>query len=232
MISNDNKKQSQRMEDAMMAPSPSDTEQDNKNRPPIGVIVVASATARQDAPARPSSSRRASPGSSLFSAPFRLQPRGSMTIATQGRDGSIRGRKRSAQSMTTSKLGPDPSPLLTTKQPAKPLPTFDWGSTKPSAVGTTTPKKQFGFTPPRDTRRGAAGRVDNTMVNFQCLSLQSPKRADSCASPSMHCPSPPQTLPLLPDQSGLPPSSSSAGTICYHLLKNHPEPLEIITAYK
>lgn len=174
---------------------------DETDRPPMSVIVVSS-PATQDGTPNSSLTRRDGRGSSMssiFSAPFRLQPRSTMAVSAPGRDGAVRGRKRSAQSMSmnNSKLGSDSR--LTVKQPII-------VSGKPSL-----PVIPSAATPPRDTRRGH-GRVDHTVINFQCLSLQSPKRKDPCSSPPVHFSSPPQSLACVPSTSGLPPSSSSSSS--------------------
>lgn len=206
-------------------------ESDVKHRPPMSVIVVSSpATTSNDMQLAPpsalSAARTERPSStstdSMFSTPFRLQPRGSMAYATTGRDGAVRGRKRSAQSMAASKLGGPSSLLLSTKQPL-------------ATTLTSTPNRQSlppcGSTPPRDTRRGGGGLrnaagVDSAaaMANFQCLSLQSPKRRDpmtTTSPPASSASSPASTAQrgpaMVPGSVGsfqsasIPPRSSSSG---------------------
>ncbi|CAB9520368.1 expressed unknown protein [Seminavis robusta] len=201
----------------MATQDPHSRSEEAEHKPPMSVVVVSTSSApRQNNIS--DTTRRSSPPTSIFSKPFRLQPRSTMTASTTGRDGAIRGRKRSAHSMDTSSLPTAREALLTVKALPMLQPKIIPGATATEnpppvtvdqqqrqtvlpPVAMTTPNRQ-GLTPPRDKRR-----MDHAMVNFQCLSLQSPKRKDFSRSPPKSLPSPP---PTLMSGFGRPPSSSSS----------------------
>ena len=196
------------------------------DRPPMSVVVVSTPSTTDSGHALPSTTISSS--SSPFSAPFRLQPRGVMGLAVTkpgGRGEASRGRKRSAQSMSSTSMARDS--LLTTKTAATPPPIPSHERTRAQApmkrdrdgIGdiftdsvsgvdatATTGGSQpvYGGTPPRGKRN-----IGNALINFQCLSLQSPKRNDIPGSSS--CPgTPPQALPDAPNATVLLPFSSSS----------------------
>jgi len=236
-----------------------ETEQDADSLPPpIGVVLVSSSSAAsslQGLVSASSSGRNAIPMASSFlpfAAPFRLQPRGGLATvvsATPGRGDEVRGRKRSAQSMSISAAERDAErdALLVSSTPIR-LPIAQAASSSysskntqeeerlvplhlprndkhaPSSLGGTTsiasaPTMPLGrppaSTPPRSGRKG----MGSTLMNFQCLSLQSPKRRDlpHFGSPSALA-SPPEKLPEdLVNAVMLPSSTSSSSNSGSHM---------------
>ena len=203
-----------------------DSQQGNGyDRPPMSVVVVSTPSTSDSGHSVPSTTASSSSFSSPFSAPFRLQPRGVMSLAVTkpgGRGEASRGRKRSAQSMSTSmardsllttKTAPTPPPIPSheRKQAQAPIKRDRDGigdifTDNVSAAGVGGgPQPVYGGTPPRGKRS-----IGNALINFQCLSLQSPKRNDTPGSSS--CPgTPPQALLIdAPNTAVLFPSSSSS----------------------
>lgn len=180
-----------------------------QDRPPMNVIVVSSSTGTelrlgQSSPKRESN---LSSLSSPFSAPFLLQPRNALVLASTAasRRDVHRGRKRSAHSMSAAERGslltakPVPSPHHPSQGKEQTLPGEESDTTGDIFSNFASPPKMksaFGATPPKGKR--SLGM--NSLANFQCLSLKSPKRNVS---------SPPEDLTLgASNATTLPPSSS------------------------
>ena len=142
------------------------------------------------------------PSSSLSSAPFRLKPRGTVVSTTD----AVRGRKRSAQSMSsagrvallTPKCVPTPHGRPVSVEAVNPS-----GFTSPPRI-----QSAFRTTTPRENRSPCG-----ILADLQCLSLQSPKRIDGTDPDSAPLSSDSQHITSLP-----PPSSfSSASPSANHL---------------